>query len=184
MSYERIDESPQFDGAIRAEHEARYRLASGFVEYGDTILDACCGTGYGKNILTKEVKNVLDSGIAVWTGFDRSPANSQTMRIDLEAPDYAHQYSIQLTLNFDVFVGLECIEHLSDEGVQRLVRLAQHARKWIVVSTPIVRNGNPHHKQQFSEEQMLALFADRDWQHHQTFYQDKGRYGIFIFKRI
>ena len=167
MSYERIDESPLFDGAVRDSHEVRYRVASGFVEKGDLVLDACCGTGYGRDLL----------GDCEYIGIDRRPERRPYIdHADFETGEGLREFGQ------DVFVGLEAIEHLDDEGVARFVEVAQRSRRAIIVSTPIVRNRNPHHKQQFTEADIIALFTDDTWRHYVTLYQG-GLYGIFAFLR-
>ncbi len=167
MNYERIDDRPEFD-AVRDSHEVRYRIASSFIEYGDTVLDAGCGTGYGRRILTRQACEYI--------GVDRNPVDESFTKADLENP--AQCFGLP---PFDVFVGLEIIEHLDPVGY--FIQLAKTAKKWIVVSTPIKPNTNPYHKQQFTEAMMLAMFVGEGWKHYQTLYQSDGLYGIFIFKR-
>lgn len=163
-AYERIDSSTRFDGMIRQSHEMRYRLAAGFVEPGDVVLDAGCGTGYGKAILTQHGNHYI--------GIDRNPEPG-FHRADFETGAGLEDW------DFDVFVGLEIIEHLNDAGVQRFVALAKRARKWIIVSTPIVRNKNPFHKQQFTERAVPQFFAGRSL--YGVLHQS-GLYGLFVFR--
>lgn len=177
MSYERIDNSPQFDGRTRDSHEARYHVASGFITDEDNVLDAGCGVGYGRDIL----------GGKAYMGIDRNPpeyeqpdATGAFLKVDFEDPNERYDWPFV----FDVFVGLEIIEHLNDEGVASFRNLARKAGKWIIISTPIVRNSNPYHKQQFDERDIMEMFAGDGWRHYETFYQSEERYGIFIFKRI
>jgi len=165
MTYERIDDSATFDGKVRDSHELRYHIAKGFVADDDFVLDAGCGTGYGIHIL----------GPDGYIGIDKNPPNDQSfIQRDLEQP------VDDVVADYDVFVGFEIIEHL--DPVEYFVQLAKLARKWIVVSTPIVPNSNPYHKQQFTEADMLGMFVDETWQHYGTLTQD-GIYGIFIFKK-
>lgn len=173
MAYERIDDSAQFDGPTRDSHEVRYRIARQFVKDGDVVLDACCGTGYGKKILTQSE----NKGMIRWIGIDKKPPKYQLgiEHFDFENWDHVYQWE-----DFDVFVGLECIEHLNDRGVKRFVELAKRAKKYIVISTPIVENSNPFHVQQFTKEDILVGFLD--WELYQYFEQN-GMYGIFIFSK-
>jgi 2-polyprenyl-3-methyl-5-hydroxy-6-metoxy-1,4-benzoquinol methylase len=184
MSYERITEDPQFDGECRNSHEARYRIASGFVSEGDRVLDAGCGIGYGRKILG-HINNENGSEVPTfneYTGLDKNPLNEKDFKFyDFETG--LGEQGVAYPTEWDVFVGLEIIEHLNDEGVNNFIKLANKAKKWIVVSTPIVVNSNPYHKQQFTEEKILELFKNEDWKHYETFYQGEERYGIFIFKR-
>lgn len=170
MIYERIDESPRFDGPVRDSHELRYRLAAGFVVPGDTVLDACCGSGYGRRFLDDR---------AEYIGIDRdAPVDDD---YDFRRADFETGAGLP-TEPFDVFVGLEAIEHLNDAGVVRFVDLAHQARRVIVISTPIVPNKNRFHKQQFTERRILELFKTDGWRHFGTLYQ-LGIYGLFVFVR-
>lgn len=167
--YERIDASPRFDGRIRNTHEMRYHLAAGFVREGDFVLDACCGSGYGKRILCRATEAYL--------GVDKAPPKGDDFRrVDFETGEGMEDWGP------DIFVGLEGIEHLHDDGVQRFVAAALMATHTIVVSTPIIPNRNRYHKQQFREEEIPELFAVCDWQHFGTLHQN-DHYGLFVFRR-
>ena len=65
MDYERIDNSKKFDGPVRESHEFRYKFANKYIEKDDSVIDAGCGVGYGKDILKTEN----------YTGVDKNPAN-------------------------------------------------------------------------------------------------------------
>lgn len=171
-AYERIDESPKFDGKERNLHESRYRIAAGYCVPNNFVLDAGCGTGYALEFLNRDL----------YLGIDKNPIDdpSKFAKVDFEDPGQSYDW---LPI-FDTFVGLECIEHLNDDGVKAFVRLAWCATKWIVVSTPIVPNSNPYHKQQFTEKQIIDLFEmSEKWKLYDVLKQDNERYGIFIFKR-
>lgn len=168
-AYERIDDREIFDGKCRESHELRYKLALVEIEDGDHVLDAGCGTGYGRTIL--EEKDIHYHGI------DRDPPEGEgfsTYNFETDEPFDEH---------YDSFVGLEIIEHLDDKGVENFVTLAKQANRTIIVSTPIVRNSNPFHKQQFSEQDIIDLFTDENWEESTVITQD-DIYGIFIFERI
>lgn len=177
MAYERIDDSKEYDGKERDTHEVRYRIARQYVGDDDIVLDACCGTGYGQDILTDRFS--AKSVRVRWIGTDNKPAHPRIRRYDYDTgrgdpltPVNAH----------DVFVGLECIEHLTDAGVARFVEHAKEATHTIVISTPIVRNKNPYHIQQFSKGDIMKLFGDDTWGLYEYLEQD-SKYGIFIFKK-
>lgn len=172
-AYERIDSSKRFDGFSRDSHEIRYRIARQFVGENDTVIDAGCGVGYGRDILE-------DSRFGVkWCGIDKNPPHDGVMQADFEKPGDTRVWP----LKFDTFVGLEIIEHLDDNGVDWFVNYAKLAKKYIVISTPIVRNANPFHKQQFYTVDIVKMFDDgHTWKLYQSLVQDE-KYGIFIFKR-
>lgn len=158
MAYERITDDEQFDGT-RESHIYRYKWAARFIEEEDVVLDAACGTGYGAEYLPGS-----------YVGVDKDELG-QKFVADLETwkPDF----------EFDVFVGLETIEHLGDYS--NYVDIAKRARKYIIISTPIIPNKNPYHLQQFSKQDIIDLFSDQELEEYEE--QDK-RYGIFAFKKV
>lgn len=151
MSIERLE---QPDGL----HHFRYTFAARYVQPTDTVLDAACGTGYGREIL----------GDCNWIGADKIGP----LVVDLETwiP----------TFGFDVFVGLETIEHLHDHTAY--VQAAKRARRTIVLSTPIVptKHVNDFHHQDFTRQQIEDLFSD--WT-VETYECQSETYGLWAFTR-
>ena len=123
MNYERIDESKQFDGAVRNSHEARYHLASGFIADDDSIIDAGCGVGYGMPILLTPAR--VEAG-ATYLGLDKNPVGEPELfqKADFEKGEYENEPE-----NFDVFVGFEIIEHLDPVG--HFINLAKKAKQHV-----------------------------------------------------
>lgn len=173
MSYERINEDPQFDGEVRNSHEARYHIASGFVCGGDRVVDFGCGVGYGKPILIKERRNVS------YFGLDAKPVDDDFWYCDLEKSEDLEKV---VPKHFDVSVCFEVIEHLNE--LDELIKHMKRANKWVVVSTPIIptKHRNPFHVRDFTSDQVIELFSDENWELFQWFKQ-KEVYGIFVFKR-
>lgn len=171
MDYERIDNSEKFDGPIRESHEERYRIAAKYVEKNDWVIDAGCGNGYGKKFFDEK-------GVRYW-GIDKNPPPGRFFsHYDFEKGNK----KINI-IDFEVFVGLEVIEHLNDDGVKEFVKIAKQAKRQIIISTPIVENKNPYHKQQFSKTDIEKLFINNlDWV-LEAYYEQDGIYGIFIFKK-
>lgn len=153
MSPERLDTpDPQ--------HLYRYEVARRYTEATDVVLDAACGTGYGRDILRGS-----------WVGVDKHRVPG-ALQVDLE--------TWTPMFGFDVFVGLETIEHLMD--VSAYVDAAKQARRYVVISTPIIptKHNNHFHLQDFTRNQINALFWDWDIDHYEE--QDEI-YGLFVFRR-
>jgi len=165
MIYERIDNSPQFD-SVRNSHELRYHIASGFVDKGDIVVDAGCGTGYGRKILGVEQHKYF--------GLDKNPIEPN-LKFDFENPQDL------FLVPFEVFVGFEIIEHL--ETLENFIEIAKQAKKWIIISTPIIptKYRNRFHKQDFTPESLINLFVDKNFSLYGWLKQE-DIYGIFIFK--
>ena len=181
MTYERIDNSKKFDGRTRESHELRYKIASNFIGNKDIVLDAGCGTGYGREILKPYL---------VYIGYDKNILRKKdTKKYTFIKHDFEWESPETITGWFipnwpvDVFVGLEIIEHLNVTGVDAFIRIAKRSNKVIIISTPIIPNSNPYHKQQFTKKRIKELFVDKNWILDHYLEQNKI-YGIFIFKRI
>jgi SAM-dependent methyltransferase len=147
-------------GRFREEHEERYKWAASWTRHGDVVLDAACGTGYGRAFLRGD-----------WIGVDRGEhAPKEAIRADLTtwSPDF----------DFDVFVGLETIEHLPEP--EHYVAVAKRARHVIVVSTPIAPHRNRWHLRKFSIEEILHRFVDDEWEAN-AYHQQREMYGLFCF---
>jgi hypothetical protein len=148
-------------------HRYRYEVAASFTEDDDTVLDAACGIGYGQEILK-----------GVWIGADKNPPTFDTVTVDLNTWEPPFDY--------DVFVGLETIEHLSDYTAYALA--AKRAKRYIVISTPIIptMHFNPYHLQDFTRESLEEVFSD--WKIAHFEYQidpvlGYETYGIWCFER-
>lgn len=145
-------------------HLFRYMLASGFTVPGDVVVDAACGTGYGKALLREGVEYI---------GIDNDATVGPSIQADLceWQPDF----------DFDVFLGFETIEHLID--YHAYVAAAKRARKWIVVSTPVVPTThlNEHHLHNFAVGELASLFVDGEWSYFQGLLQPSELSEICIF---
>ena len=150
-AYERIDAATPPDE--RLPHEARYRMAAGWLMPHARVIDAACGTGYGAAILRAR-------GPATYLGVDRDLSVVETERVpgsqdflaaDLETwggpPD-----------PFDVAVVFETVEHLDDPTALR--DWTYRARRLVIVSVPIVptMGGNPYHKHDYRPGEILTLW--------------------------
>jgi hypothetical protein len=147
-------------------HRYRYSVAARFVRAGDVVLDAACGIGYGRHTLPEGI---------TWIGVDRRP------------PEGAREVDLRTwvaDLDYDVFIGLETIEHI-DGSLDPYVGNAKRAKRAIVISTPIIPtiHFNEFHKRDFTPASLEALFVDDVWRvaHYET--QVNNVYGIWAFTR-
>jgi hypothetical protein len=149
-------------------HRYRYEVAAQFTRDSDVVLDAACGIGYGRDILAGE-----------WIGADKDPpARPDALTVDL--------CTWEPEFDYDVFVGLETIEHLADYGAY--VAAAKRARRTIVISTPIIPtvHFNPYHLHDFTTESLESLFSDWEVIHYEAQVDPVlgyETYGIWAFSR-
>ena len=165
MSVERIDNP--FQGSDTYGHEFRYHLAKGFVQPGDTVLDAACGTGYGRHIMDP----------ACYIGVDKEQPNPPVPGAVADLQTWVPLWT------FDIAVGFETIEHL--ENFSHYVEVLKQARRWILVSVPIVPTvgTNEFHVHDFKQGDLQLLFEDKDWETYQVLYQPAENSEIAVFKR-
>jgi SAM-dependent methyltransferase len=136
----------------RRGHEARYRLAAGFLSPGDRVIDAACGTGYGAALLEA-----------------RGPISYLGVEIDLSVVEYQQARRRRFLaadleiwggppVPFDVAIVFETLEHLRNP--RALVEWTFRARRFVLISVPIVPTpGNPYHRHDFARKDIEALYA-------------------------
>lgn len=145
----------------------RYAWAASFCKPEDVVLDAACGSDYGKDILPN------------WIGVDRFDGANPTIMADLEIWDAKG-------ITFDVFCGFETVEHL--ENPSAYVKVARKARKYIFISCPVSEtlSTNQYHKHDYTKEQVQALFeTPKTWKLATYIERDVryGKQGLFMFER-
>jgi hypothetical protein len=160
-----------------AGHEARYALAAGFLRPGDVVVDAACGIGYGALVLDAH-RDVI------YYGVDRDisiiAVEEHPRRTFVEADLQRWQPTFEL----DVAVGFETIEHL--ENYQPYLEWARRARRYIIVSVPIVptKHDNVFHFHDFERDDIVQLIkADAEWRLFQFFDQPWEKSCVYVFAR-
>lgn len=153
-------------------HSTRYRLASGFVDPGDYVLDAACGVGYGSLLIAH----------AHYIGVDK---------VDVIDPEFrgrgrwivADLDQWQPPFPFDVGVSFETIEHV--EHPDRLVDTLCRARRVVLASVPIVptAGANPYHRHDFEVDTLPTMFEARGWRTYNTFMQPTELSAVYVFTR-
>jgi trans-aconitate methyltransferase len=172
---ERISAETPFNE--RMGHEFRYHMAAGFLELGDVVVDAACGIGYGADIL-------CDRGGIKYIGVDKNanaaiPSNQPEDRRFI----WADLLRWSPTDSYDVWVGFETIEHLTDYSYY--ISLAKRARKWILLSVPVIptKHMNPYHLHDFESGELVHLIEDDNWFLYQALGQPSEFSEIYVFKR-
>lgn len=122
---------------MEAEHYARYNFAAGYTK-DKIVLDAACGTGFGKDILKAKE----------YYGVDIAP-ELDCIHEDLER-------GVSLKIKPDVVVSFETIEHL--ENPHNFLQWIKDNSKVFVFSIPI-NMPSEFHKQVYSEQQIKDLIT-------------------------
>jgi len=161
------------DGASRA-HLARYYLARGFVTKNDVVLDICCGTGYGTELLAPLSRLVY--------GYDRDEAAIAIARKrELKNASFTLEDVDTITdiPHSHVTVCLETLEHLVNP--ERLLGLLRASTsRFIVYSVPIGEEvgANPYHRQTFSPGKIESLVCQQGWRPFHSFSQGNHYIGV------
>jgi SAM-dependent methyltransferase len=150
---ERIRPSAVTSGGYR-DHLGRYLFAGHFVA-GRSVVDLCCGSGYGSNLL-------LAAGAVRVRGVDIAADAITAAKRHYVGPEFVVGGVDQpLDLrDFDVAVCFEGIEHVSDPE-QLLVNM--RGADVALVSSPNADfspggfSGNPHHLREWSGRDLEAL---------------------------
>lgn len=125
----------------------RYEWAKKFIRPTDIVLDAGCGSQYGKETIGKSCLEYIS--------VDYTDVAEPSIVADMNdwQPDFA----------FDVFLGFESIEHIKNTA--NYVEVAKKAGTDIFITCPASEtvSWNPHHVYDFSVPDILRLFEDKDW---------------------
>ena len=155
-------------------HRYRYEVARKFTRKSDTVLDCACGNGYGREILR-----------GAWHGVDKiMPKDFRGVTATFTEADLCTWVP---PFDYDIFVGLETIEHL--ESIDAYVAAAKRAKLTIVISTPIIPtvHFNPFHVRDFTKDSLEALFDDWDLIHYEPQvdpnFGPEPVYGIWAWAR-
>lgn len=156
----------------RRGHEFRYILAAGFCGPGAVVLDAACGTGYGRTLLPQRIE---------YHGIDRDFSHVESVGgflhecdIDAWTPDFT----------FDVFISFETLEHV--QYPDHLISIGAQGRLWMIMSVPIVptKHVNEFHLHDFKPGWLEeAMSGYPDWEHYQTIQQPSEVSEISVFGR-
>lgn len=170
---ERLTEK-EVEGKAGWGHKVRYRLASGFVDYDDIVVDAACGIGYGEQFIDP---NASYFGIDLLDKEKRVETNrfSPWIQADLQ--------EVVIDFSFDVGISFETIEHIEDYS--NLLTQLKKANKWVICSVPVVPTVhiNEWHKHDFAPLEFPAIFEDDQWEMYQYLAQPQELSEIYIFKR-
>jgi SAM-dependent methyltransferase len=164
--YERLDDEQIASGdLLAATHLHRYELARELTR-GRTVVDLCCGSGYGSRILSQTARHVIGVDVDAETTAAANVAADQdglADRVEFVAAD-ALTYLEGVTPDpASAVVCFEGLEHVPDPDAlaDQLARLCRGETR-IVVSIPNSRGfaeDNEFHATEFGYEEALDLFA-------------------------
>lgn len=141
-------------------HLFRYYAARGYIDYGDVVVDAACGAGYGVELFSQIASKAI--------GMDRDDeAIAYAMQHHKKPNNYFIQANFDQIETFpqcDVTTTIESIEHLRYPAAFAS-KIKNATRKRIFLTTPIIptKHEDPTHLQDFTEQQIIDMFVDDNW---------------------
>ncbi len=156
-------ETAQADTMLAREHRHRYEFASGLVG-GQRVLDLCCGSGYGTQILAGAAQEVIGvDNDAATVELALSTVARDTPGVSFAIADAVEYLRADIPSRFDVLVCFEGLEHLAELEVA-LELLREHAERGlkIIASVPngkLFEEDNPYHFTDFGYDEAVAAFA-------------------------
>jgi 2-polyprenyl-3-methyl-5-hydroxy-6-metoxy-1,4-benzoquinol methylase len=156
-------EAAQADTMLAAEHRQRYEFATTLCG-GLRVVDLCCGSGYGTQILSGHAEEVLGVDIDVATVDAAQAGIAATIsNVRFEAADALEFLASDRAREFDAIVCFEGLEHLQDlERALGLLREHADRGRRLVVSVPndkLFREHNPFHVTAFGYDEARRAFG-------------------------
>jgi SAM-dependent methyltransferase len=144
------------DGTVE-EHLARYRWVRAHMRDVSRVLDAACGTGYGRLVLTEDSwrRRIVSCDLSVPAlEFGRDHYGLEPVVADVQRLPVRDG-------SFTVVVGLETVEHVPepDRYLSEMARVLVPGGQ-MFLSTPnadVSVGGNPHHLEEFTGGELEAL---------------------------
>lgn len=156
-------EAASAETLLVCEHRHRYELAARLCA-GLRVLDLCCGSGYGSELLAASASEVVgvDNDMAT-VDLAQATVGKRLANVGFEAADAVGFLRGDLGARFDAVVCFEGLEHLHDLDVV-LATLRAHAEAGlrIVASVPnskLFEEDNAFHVTDFGYEEAREAFA-------------------------
>lgn len=137
-------------------HGWAYRLALEHLKSGETVLDLCCGAGYGCEILLEKAARVVgvdyDETCVQWARKHHFGCTFITRHLCHEHLPFPNQ-------GVDFITWIEGIEHLDAIDLIRLeiFRVSKPGAR-LFLTTPSKKSSDPRHKHYYDMEELHKIF--------------------------
>lgn len=167
-----VERIPELNWENNTPHVYRYKLANGWLQNNDKVLDVGCGIGYGAQVLSQD-KQIDYIGLDIVLASDtflKFGKFISDIDLDVWEPDF----------NWDVSVCFETLEHV--KYPQRLADNIKKAKRLVILSTPTrpSKHMNPYHLHDFTVDEVLSMFSDCQLLHIED--QPEVISHIFVWK--
>ncbi len=150
---------------IRRDHVARYEWVVRRLDNSSTIIDACCGVGYGSNIMAKGGHTVTGIDISS-DAIEYARKHWNHARVTFAKGDLCKGRTFK---NCDIAIAFECIEHIEDP--RPMLRALRKTASVLFASVPNedvfpwMQNGltAAHHFRHYTKGQFKTLLNECGW---------------------
>lgn len=145
-------------------HLKRYRWAMKYLDRGDTVLDACCGSGYGSMMMARRCLSVL--------GIDKSAEaigyaakNYRRKNLSFKTSDLSGTLRFSDEAEFDAVTWIEAIEHFTVDQARVLLhafkkKLYHNGRLLITTPDKIMSSKkNRYHVHEYTMTELCDLVS-------------------------
>lgn len=156
-------DDPNIPDWVKKEHIDRYEFALHYMQNGQIVLDAACGSGYGSRILSQKAKKVVGVDISS-DAINYAQKYNFKNNIEYQIVDLNQPLKFQ-NEHFDVIISFETLEHLQNrEGflneLKRILKpggiLIISAPDWNITNkTTVIQN--PYHIKEPTKEEFVEL---------------------------
>lgn len=150
-------------------HINRYLWAIKNINKNDFVLDVCCGSGYGSNIIAQHCKFVRGIDINK-AAIQYAKTNYESKRDNLKyyIKDLSNLKNINLEQNwFDTVVCIEAIEHFTKNQAENIIDLFSDvltSNGKLILTTPDITfstRDNEYHKYEYSMFEITELIINK-----------------------
>lgn len=110
-------------------HIRRYQFVLNCLNKTDSVLDLCCGSGFGCRIMKEKAKTVV--------GIDKSKKAIDFAKKHYKDCVFKQGDALKISKDFDVITMFECIEHVEKKKAKKILdNVGKHCKKMLFLSTP------------------------------------------------
>ncbi len=131
-------------------HVMRYAWSLRFVAHR-TVVDLCCGTGYGSYLMSMAAERVI--GIDI----DEETILFAEECFEVSNLSFICKDVLEITIRPEVYVAFECLEHLDDPG-----ELINKTRGRMLLWSVPVGDDSKYHKRAYTAAELETFIPDSE----------------------
>ena len=171
-------------------HIRRYQFVTNCLRPDDSVLDICCGSGYGTSIMGSVAKNVrgIDKNTAAIAFAKEKYPGCKFQAQNILLYDFPYRHN--------VITMFECLDHLpKNSGLEMLNKVRQSCQNILFLSLPQDQKlgTNPYHLAKWTDTELkeelekyfkrVVLFG-QSWASGQIYFPYEERRSITVFMAV